>query len=234
MYTELQAVFDLSKTTYLDLITNHADTVCRQYLTLCYELKNDVIPLNKRQQLMQSVHQIRSTYNTTIEVIPSLLRDIFEVFVETHNSKQFIRKNQLLSSGQQLKVRESVLKVCAICGPDSDSGSSGKVSSKFLNLAKLSDRDYQYEGLRICVSWFEKVLEGTATSHNMGTSQALTGKLTSRGSKSASDLRRKLLDTFEEIERKVNENELVHQQVEIPVSSIGSTFSFRQLSRQPM
>ena len=48
MYTELQAVFDLSKTTYLDLITNHADTVCRQYLTLCYELKNDVIPVNKR------------------------------------------------------------------------------------------------------------------------------------------------------------------------------------------
>ena len=61
--------------------------------------------------------------------------------------------------------------------------------------------DYLYEGLRICVSWFEKVLEGSATSHHLGTNQAITGKLTSRGSKNASDLRRKLLETFEEIER---------------------------------
>ncbi len=70
-------------------------------------------------------------------------------------------------------------------------------------MAKLTDKDYLYEGLRICISWFEKVLEGTATSHNIGTNQALTGKLTSRGSKNASDLRRKLLETFEEIERNV-------------------------------
>ena len=59
-----------------------------------------------------------------------------------------------------------------------------------------------YDGLRICVSWFEKVLEGTATSHNLGSNQAHTGKLTARGSKSASDLRKKLLETFDEIERK--------------------------------
>jgi len=72
-----------------------------------------------------------------------------------------------------------------------------------MNLAKLNDKDYLYEGLRICVSWFEKVLEGTANSHNIGINQALTGKLTSRGSKNASDLRKKVLETFEEIEYNV-------------------------------
>ena len=91
--------------------------------------------------------------------------------------------------------------MCAVCGPDSDASSAGQITSKFINLAKITDRDYLYEGLRICVSWFEKVLEGTATSHNMGTTQANTGKLTARGSKNASELRRKLLDTFEEIEK---------------------------------
>ena len=91
--------------------------------------------------------------------------------------------------------------MCAVCGPDSEQSSTGQITSKFLNLAKLTDEDYLYEGLRICVSWFEKVLEGTATSHNVGTNQALTGKLTSRGSKNASDLRRKLLETFEEIDK---------------------------------
>ena len=116
--------------------------------------------------------------------------------------------------------------MCAVCGPDSEKPKSNQVSSKFLNIAKLTDRDYQYEGLRICVSWFEKVLEGTATSHNIGTNQAMFGKLTARGSKSASDLRRKILETFEEIERKVNETEL--GQVENPApTSIGSTFAFK-------
>lgn len=42
IYSELQTIFDLSKTTYLNLITEFADTICRQYMTLVYELKNDV------------------------------------------------------------------------------------------------------------------------------------------------------------------------------------------------
>ena len=68
-----------------------------------------------------------------------------------------------------MQLRKSVLKVCAVCGPDSEMGASGLITTKFINLAKLNDHDYLYEGLRICISWFEKVLEGTATSHNLGT-----------------------------------------------------------------
>ena len=81
----------------------------------------------------------------------------------------FLRKNELITGEEQLQIRQSVLKACAVCGPDSDIGSSGQITSKFINLAKLNDKDYLYEGLRICVSWFEKVLEGTANSHNIGT-----------------------------------------------------------------
>ncbi len=55
----------------------------------------------------------------------------------------------------------------------------------------------------------------------------MTGKLTGRGSKSASDLRRKLLETFEEIERKVNETELGQVENPAAATSIGSTFTFK-------
>ena len=57
------------------------------------------------------------------------------------------------------------------------------------------------------MSWFEKMLDGSATAHSFGSSQAATGKLTSRGSKSASDLRKKLVETYEEMERRVHESE---------------------------
>ena len=66
-----------------------------------------------------------------------------------------------------------MLKVCAVCGPDSEQHGGGagqrQITTKFINLQKITDIDYIYEGLRICVSWFEKVLEGSATSHHLGT-----------------------------------------------------------------
>lgn len=106
-------------------------------------------------------------------------------------------------------MRQSVLKICAVCGPEEESVAVGQIGSKFINLAKLTDSDYHYEGMRICVSWFEKMLDGSAASHNVGSSQALTGKLTTRGSKSASDLRKKLLETYAEMEQRVQENQAI-------------------------
>jgi len=99
-----------------------------------------------------------------------------------------------------------LLKLCAVCGPESEQAQSGQIGTKFINIAKLTDQDYHYEGLRICVSWFEKVLEGTANSNSSGNTQLATGKLTTRGSKSVFDLRRKVIETYEEILKTVQDN----------------------------
>ena len=113
--------------------------------------------------------------------------------------------------------------VCAVCGPDGENAQPGQVTSKFINLAKLTDRDFHYEALRICAFWFEKVLEGSATSHNTGSSQAHTGKLTTRGGKSATDLRRKLLETIEELERRVQDSEGAASHVPYQNSALSSS-----------
>jgi len=43
-FTEMHAVFELSKQTYLNLITEHADNLCRQFATLQFELRNNTTP----------------------------------------------------------------------------------------------------------------------------------------------------------------------------------------------
>ena len=68
---------------------------------------------------------MRQKYHTSCEIIPTILKDIFEVFIETHNSKMFLKKNELLTAEQQLQIRQSVLKVCAVCGPDSSQANPG-------------------------------------------------------------------------------------------------------------
>ena len=40
---------------------------------------------------------MQGRYQASIENIPTILKDVFEIFVETHHSKMFIRKLQLLS-----------------------------------------------------------------------------------------------------------------------------------------
>ena len=41
-YTEMMAVFNLSKQIYLNLIVEHADRISREVLTLQYEMRNNV------------------------------------------------------------------------------------------------------------------------------------------------------------------------------------------------
>ena len=50
------------------------------------------------------------------------------------------------------------MKCCAYCGPDSDL-ESAQTSCKFLDLEKLNDDEYSYEGLQICLKWYHSVLE---------------------------------------------------------------------------
>jgi len=40
-YSEMQAVFELCKTSYLTLITSQADAIWRQYATILFQLKHN-------------------------------------------------------------------------------------------------------------------------------------------------------------------------------------------------
>lgn len=95
-YRELQTVFDQSKQVYFSLITRHAENLCGRYSLLLKEIN---FSTNKEKELMlrNTYYEMRQKYHTSNEHIPAILKDIFEVFVETHNSKQFLRKLELLT-----------------------------------------------------------------------------------------------------------------------------------------
>ena len=94
-YPEMRAVFELTKSTYLGLLTSQADLIWRQYATLLFQLKHNTSQ-SQHPQLYHALVEMQGRYQASIESIPSILRDIFELFIETHNSKNFIRKHQLL------------------------------------------------------------------------------------------------------------------------------------------
>lgn len=79
-----------------------------------------------------------------------LVKDVFELFLESHYSKQFLSKYSLVTELQKKTIRQAVVKVCALCGPD-DETEPGQ--PKLLDLTKLTDDDYQYEALSVCVKW---------------------------------------------------------------------------------
>ena len=54
--------------------------------------------------------------------IPTIVRDVFELFLETHNSRQFLKKNNLVDAMQRRVVLQTLLKCCAFSGPDGESG----------------------------------------------------------------------------------------------------------------
>jgi hypothetical protein len=52
-------------------------------------------------------------------------------------------------------IRQTLLKVCALCGPDEITGTG----PKFLDLNKLLDDEYLTEALGVCTKWYANLLE---------------------------------------------------------------------------
>lgn len=82
----MQTVFDLSKQIYFSLITRHAENLCSRYSLILKEI-NFATSKDKEIRMRNTYYELRQKYHTSNEYIPPILRDIFEVFVETHNSK---------------------------------------------------------------------------------------------------------------------------------------------------
>jgi len=131
---------------------------------------------------------------------------VFEIFVDTHSGKSILKKQNMVTAEQQFAIRKAVLKLCALCGPDAEAdGTQTKITTKFIDMARLLDDDYVYEGLLLCASWFAKVLDGTANSQQFGGSaqNSQAKNIAFKGSKSALELRKKILETIDEIEKSV-------------------------------
>ena len=113
----------------------------------------------KSQDIAKNAYKdLRDKFSVTKDNIPPMLRDIFEIFVDSHMRKSFISQRKLIDEFQKRIIRQCVLKVCAFCGPDPDF-ESNKITSKFLDLAKITDEDYEYEALTISIKWFLLMLE---------------------------------------------------------------------------
>jgi len=57
----------------------------------------------------------------------------------------------------------ALLTACAVCGPNSEF-SDAPVTSKFLDLARITCDDYMFEGMTICIKWYLIILESNVAS----------------------------------------------------------------------
>jgi len=84
------------------------------------------------------------------------LRDSLELFVDSHYSKQFLKKHNLVNEFQRGSIRQTLIHVCGICGPDHE---TEPAAIKMVDLLRITENDYQWEALKTCITWYLKYLE---------------------------------------------------------------------------
>jgi hypothetical protein len=136
--------------------------------------------------ILNRYNNLRVGVQVSVDNIPQLIRDVFDIFVQTQNSRQFVKRNSLVDDSQKRKIYGMLLKCCAFSGPDGQKTStdSTKVSSRFLDLGKINQDDYQFDGIQICIKWFCEILASSKQKKDQ-------------------DECRKIKATFEEIEKSV-------------------------------
>ena len=113
---------------------------------------------------------MRKEFNVTKDNVPSQLKEIFDIFVEIHSKKGFLVTRRLISEDQRRMIIQGILNCCAICGPDNFNADDKKKSKnfiKFLDISKLTEPEYQKQGLMICIQWYLEVLEKQGMKKNM-------------------------------------------------------------------
>lgn len=131
-------------------------------------------------QAKQLYDKMRGQYLVTKENLPPVLKEVFDAFVEVHSRKSYLVTRRLVNDEKKKMVVKAVLDCCAMCGPDAmnfgvqpEKNKGGKTninkgnSAKFLDLAKLSEPEYQTEGLKIAVYWYLDVLEKVHVKRNV-------------------------------------------------------------------
>ena len=132
------------------------------YMSLRNKLK-DIASLEKPdalERVNKDYRDLRERISVTKDQIPIILKDIFELFVDSHSKKSLFTSKRLIDDIQKRQIRQAVLLCCAFCGPDSEF-EANKLTSRFLDLARITnDDEYEKEGLTICIRWYTSILEG--------------------------------------------------------------------------
>ena len=97
--TEVQAVFMLSKDAFVTLLIQHVNQVYKTFCQVREDMKRVLSSANGQgyAQAASAYKEFRKNYAASRDHIPATLRDVFEAFVETHYSKQFLKKHDLIS-----------------------------------------------------------------------------------------------------------------------------------------
>lgn len=112
----------------------------------------------REANLERNYREMRDKISVTKDQVPNILKDIFELFVDSHHRKSLLSTRKLIDEAQKRLVRQAVLMCCAFCGPDGEL-ESNKVTTKFLDLARVTgDSDYEAEGLIVCLKWYSGIL----------------------------------------------------------------------------
>lgn len=150
-------MFKYSKDMYLETIASRIDKQLKMYMTIRSTIKQ-AAP-DKAEKLSKQYKELREKISVTKDVIPHPLKDVFELFVDSHFKKSLLSQRRLIDEGQKRLIRQAVLKCCAFCGPDSEFEPS-KITTRFLDFAKIiNDEEYEHEGLLICIKWYMSILE---------------------------------------------------------------------------
>ena len=183
-------MFNLCKNKYLETLFDRIRKNLNLYSSIRRQLKTALSDPTQKpddlDSLRKNYYDLRSKISVSKDHIPSILRDIFDLLLETHGKRSHLATKNLIDDLQKRQIRQSVLFCCAFCGPDSEF-EGNKITSKFLDLERSAgDEEYEGEGLIISIKWFIGILED-------------------RSAKKDSDIIKKLRGILDEFEKSIRE-----------------------------
>ncbi len=173
---ELNQLFNLSKDKYVDTLHEKIKRQLDMYMNVRRSMKDPSKSPEILEKIRKTYKDLRDKISVTKETIPGLLRDIFDLFVDTHQKKSILANRGLIDELQKRKIRQAVLLCCAFCGPDSEFESSKATTSKFIDLERVAggDEEYEIEGVCVSIKWYMGILEGhTSIKKNSDTLKKL-------------------------------------------------------------
>lgn len=155
-------MFTFSKDKYLETLFTRIRTQLEMLFNLRRRLKKSISDKETAELHFKHYRDLREAISVKKDHIPAMLKDVFELFVDSHFKKGLLTLKKLIDEGQKRQIRQAVLNCCAFCGPDSEFEPGKQTTTKFLDLERIaSDDEYEWEGLTICVKWYIGILEGS-------------------------------------------------------------------------
>ena len=157
-------MFTFSKDKYLETLYTRIKTQLELLFNLRKKLK--LASQETADLVWRAYRDAREAISVRKDHIPAMLKDVFELFVDSHFKKGLLTLKKLIDEAQKRKIRSAVLQCCAFCGPDSEFDPGKQTTTKFLDFHRITgDDEYENgEGLIICIKWYISILEDGKTA----------------------------------------------------------------------